>query len=482
MLKERLTFLLKDTALYGIANAISKVIIFLTLPIIVNVISPADFGVWNLLTIVGVVVSAILIFGMDSAVIRYYYDSSSFEHHRKVFSHGLAVQITLSLLFLSIAFFSEELFLSSIQLDAKHALLLQLIFIWIPANVLTQYCQNWFKWTFQRAKFLTLSIGLAIVNLLFLFLCTRYYYLDLKLILLANTVSYWLFAFTGLIWCKKYIQFGISMEFLTKLLIFGLPMMLVMLVGNLTSSLDRLFLARFLTEDQLGIFSFGQKLGVIMTVVVMAFQTAFGPFSYSIWEKPDAKNTFVKFQSYYIVATGIIAIGICSCIKPLIMILGNESYLKSAQYLFLFAEAIIIYGLYSFASLGISYSKKMNQNLIALCLGLGVNFICNYFLIPVFFEYGALVGFLAGNVVLVTTAYLFSNQSYPVKYFYFKDILNLLAIFGMLAFTTISLADNIYWDAFLKLSILLPCFLLLGYLTLDKASLEFAINKIRNVL
>lgn len=482
MLKERLKFLLKDTALYGIANAISKVIIFLTLPIIVNVISPADFGVWNLLTIVGVIVSAILIFGMDSAVIRYYYDNTSLEYHRKVFSHGLAVQISLSLFFLSIAFVSTDLLLASITLDTKNALLLQLIFIWIPANVLTQYCQNWFKWTFQRAKFLTLSIGLAIVNLLFLFLCTRYYYLDLKLILLANAVSYWLFAFTALIWCRKYIQIRIDKELLTKLLIFGLPMMLVMLVGNLTSSLDRLFLARFLTEEQLGIYSFSQKLGVIMTVVVTAFQTAFGPFAYTIWEKEDAKQTFAKFQSYYLLACGVIAIGICSCIKPLIMILGNELYLKSSQYLFLFVEAIIIYGLYSFASLGIAYSKRMMQNLIALCVGLAVNFACNYLLIPVYFEYGALIGFFLGNVALVATAYLFSRHSYPIKYFYLKDSIHLIIIFGMLAMTNISILENIYWDAFLKLSVLLPSFFLFSYLMLDKTGKDFILVKLRNVV
>ncbi|MBL7874124.1 MAG: oligosaccharide flippase family protein [Cyclobacteriaceae bacterium] len=482
MIKERLKFLIKDTALYGVANAISKFIIFLTLPIIVNVISPIDFGVWNLLTIVGVIISAIVIFGMDSAVIRYYYDDSGFEYHRKVFSHGLVVQICIILIFLSIAFVSSDFFLKTIKLNEQSIFSLQLIFVWIPANVLTQYSQNWFKWTFQRVKFLIMSIGLAVLNLLFLILCTHYYYLDLEMILLANAISYWLFVVIGLFWCRKYIQFRIDKVLLNKLLIFGFPMMLVMLVGNLTSSLDRLFLARFLTGEQLGIFSFSQKLGVIMTVVVMAFQTAFGPFSFSIWEKPDAKDIFAKFQTYYIMATGVIAIGICAFIKPLIMILGNELYLKSSQYLFLFAEAIIIYGLYSFASLGISYSKKMTQNLIALCVGLLVNFVCNYLLVPVIFEYGALIGFLLGNVTLVITAYLFSRKSYPVKYFYLKDAIHLIFLFGVLAITNISMLDSIYWDAFLKLSVLLPFYFLLSYWMLDKASKEFIISRIGNVV
>jgi O-antigen/teichoic acid export membrane protein len=163
------------------------------------------------------------------------------------------------------------------------------------------------------------------------------------------------------------------------------------------------------------------------------------------------------------------------------MILGNELYLKSSQYLFLFVEAVIIYGLYSFASLGISYSKRMTQNLIALCVGLAVNFVCNYLLIPIYFEYGALVGFFLGNVALVTTAYLFSRQFYPVNYFYVKDAIQLAIIFGGLAITNISMLENIYWDAILKLSVLLPCFFLFSFLMLDKTSKEFVVSKIRNV-
>jgi len=482
MIKERLKFLLKDTVLYGVANAISKFIIFLTLPIIVNVISPADFGIWNLLTIVGVLVSAIVIFGMDSAVIRYYYDDSGFEYHRKVFSQGLLVQTGFILIFLILAFASTDLILKSITLNQQNALSLQLIFVWIPANVLTQYCQNWFKWTFQRVKFLIMSIGLAVLNLLFLFFCIHYYNLDLKMILLANAISYWLFVIVGLFWCRKYIRIKIEKVLLKKLLFFGFPMMLVMLVSNLSSSLDRLFLARFLTGDQLGIFSFSQKLGVIMTVVVTAFQTAFGPFSYSIWEKPDAKDTFAKFQSYYIMTTGVIAIGICSSIKPLIMILGTELYLESSKYLFIFVQAIIVYGLYSFASLGISYSKRMIQNLIALCVGLVVNFACNYLLVPVLFEYGALFGFLLGNVTLVIVAYLFSQKSYSVKYFYLKDAILLIFLFGLLLISNISMLNNIYWDALLKLSILLPCFFFLSYFILDKASKEFVVRRLVNLV
>lgn len=482
MIKDRLTFLLKDTALYGIANAVSKVIIFLTLPIIVNVISPADFAVWNLLTILGTILSAIVIFGMDSAVIRYYYDETSLEHHRKVFSHGLFVQIIFILFFLTIAFLSTNLFLRIISLNEEYTYLLILVIVWVPANVLTQYFQNWFKWTFQRFKFLTMSIGLTALNLLFLFFCTRYYHLDLGIMLLANAISYWLFFVIGLTWCRKYIHLRIDKDLVIKLMNFGLPMMMVMLIGNLTASLDRLFLARFLTEDQLGIFSFSQKLSVIITVVVTAFQTAFGPFSFSIWDKPDAKETFSKFQSFYIAAMGAISIGICSSIKPIIMILGNETYLKSSQYVFLFAQALIIYGLYSFASIGISYSKKMIQNLIVLCIGLGVNFTINFLLIPNILEYGALIGFLAGNIVLVGSAYFFSSKSYHIKYFYLKDSFILVFIFAMLIITTITMVQNIYWDAILKVLFLVPCFLIVVFMTLDKSTKEIISNKLRNII
>jgi len=479
MLKERLKFILKDTAIYGIANALSKFLVFLTLPIIVQVLSPADFGIWNLLTMLGSIITAVLIFGIDSAVIRYYFDDSSIQHHRNIFSQGLFLQISLILIFSVIGFLLPQFFLKTININNSYTQILFIVFIWVPANIFSQYFQNWFKWTFQRIRFLIISLGLALTNLIFLFIYSKASHLDLKMILFINAISYWLFVLLGLWWCRKYIQFKLDSPLMKKLMAFGFPMMLVLLISTLSSSLDRFFLVRYLNVEQMGIYSFCQKLSIVMLVAVAAFQTAFGPFAFSIWEKPDAKHTFSRFHSYYIIIAGAIALGICSFSKVLVMLIGNQTYMNSSKYLPILVLGTLVYGLYSFSSLGFFYSKKMLFNLLSLSIGLTINIAVNSMLVPLYKEYGAVIGFLSGNIGLVFSAYFFSRKFYVIEFFYYRDAMKLILLSGMLLSTTISLSDNILAEAFCKTFILIPVFLLSGFFLLTENERNFIRGQLR---
>lgn len=479
MLKERLKFILKDTAIYGIANALSKFLAFLTLPIIIQAINPADFGIWNLLTMLGSIITAVLIFGMDSAVIRYYFDDNSMQHHRKIFSHGLFLQFSSVVIFSLIGLFLPQFFLKTINVSNSYETALMIIFIWVPANVFSQYFQNWFKWSFQRIHFLILSLGLALTNLIFLFIYLKTSHLDLKMILLINAISYWLFVLVGLWWCRSYLEFKIDKLLLKKLILYGYPMMLVMLISVLAPSLDRIFLARYLDADQLGIYSFCQKLSIIMMVAVAAFQTAFGPFSFSLWEKPDAKQTFSRFQSYYIIVAGIIALGICSFSKQIVLIVGNANYLGSEKFLPFLVLGVLIYGLYSFSSIGIFYSKKMLINLLALSIGLTVNVGMNFLLIPQYKEYGAAIGFLSGNAVLVFTAYFFSRKFYSIDYSVYKDSFKMILLASMMITSNIPIHENTLYDSLLKAFVLISCFTLISFFLLKKNEKEFVYRKIK---
>jgi len=473
MLKESVRFILKDTAIYGIAGGLSKFLALLTLPIIVKNISTADFGIWNLLTLIGSIISSVLIFGMDSSVVRYYYDSESLEHKKNVFSQGLFFQLILFLCFAVFGFFIPELFLSFVNVDNSYSNDLLLVFLWIPANILTQYFQNWFKWTFQRIQFLLLSAGLAVLNLSILYYGYRTNFLNLKTVLLINTISCWIFALLGLWWCRNYLRFRIDKILMKKLAIFGFPMMLVMLVGMLSSSLDRLFLAQNLSPENLGIYSLSQKLSIIMLVVVAAFQIAFGPFLFSNWDRPEAKKTIARFQSYYIIVIGIIAIIICSFGKNLVLIIGSEEYLGAEKVLPYLIFGVVLYGLYSFASIGIFYAKKMFINLLALSCGFSINLILNLILSPYFLEYGVAFGFVFGNLVLIAAAYIFSKQYYPVNFSFVKDTLALIFLFFILSFINISIVENIWEDAIIKAFLCLLIFIPISVLLLQKEEKKY---------
>jgi O-antigen/teichoic acid export membrane protein len=458
MLKERLKFLLKDTAIYGIANGISRFVSLLTIPIIVKQLNVSSFGTWNILTVLGSIISAVLIFGMDSAVVRHYYDGESLEHRRRVFSHGLIIQVCLVLLFSLFAALAPDLLLKSVGLDSTYKSALVILSVWIPANVFAQYFQNWFKWTFQRQRFLAVAIGIAIINILLLIVFSRLGELTIGSIIGLQAIATWTLALLALWWCRRFLTAQFELDTIKQFLAYGFPMMLIMVISVLSPTIDRLFLSHMLDERSLGLYSFIQKISVIMVMVVTAFQTAFGPFSFSIWNKEDAPNTFARFQTFYLMGTGVVAIGLACVSKPLILHLGTAEYLGNESYLSFLIVGAIVYGLYSFAAIGIFYSKKMSLNLLALTIGLAVTAGLNSLLVPRLLEAGAAIGFLTGNIAMVVTAYIMSRPHYSIPFSYFKDVIVLVALGCVLLSSTMPFSDNLYLDSLYKVMALVPTF------------------------
>src|ERR1051325_422667 len=223
-----------------------------------------------------------------------------------------------------------------------------LIIAWIPSYVYTQYSLIWLRISLQKFRFLCLSVGISLLNLLMLYALTLMRDFTNYNILAINAISCWIFLLIGFRWLRKNFSFSIEKEWLQKLFHLGFPMMLVMLTSQLSSSLDRFFLVNYLDSDKLGVYMLNQKLTVIIVVFISAFQMVINPFIFSIWNKPDAAHTFSRFQSYYLIVFGILAIVICSFSKWLIGLIGTEEYRGPANFFPVLIMGNIFYGMYSF--------------------------------------------------------------------------------------------------------------------------------------
>lgn len=474
MLKERLKFILKDTVLYGLANAISKLFQFLTIPILTANINPEEFGLWSLFFLYGNIFAAILIFGMDSAVVRYFYDSEEHPYKQKVFSSGLSFQLITSILFLVIIFLSFKNLASNFDIKQVYHNEFLLVLLWVPTLVIFQYIQNWFKWTFQRLPFLFMTVGFTLLNLLLL-----YYFLSIlkKPFIVVFQITFGsqlIMACIGLLLCRKYFILTFDKQLIKKLIYFGFPMMLVMLLSLLSTSLDRLFLIDYINTYEFGIYSFYQKLSILMAVLVTAFQTAFGPFVFSIWDKDQARETFAHLQSYYIIVTCLAGIFISSFATFFVSLLASEEYFGFEGILSILVTGLLFYGLYSFAVIGIYYSKKTLLNLLCLLGNVSVNLLFCIALVPYLLQYGVALAFAFGNIALIGVGYYFSNKYYKID-FYIKNNLYLLLFYLLLLSinSLINLEISPFFSGMIRAICFCSIFLLFVFFTLAKTEKSY---------
>ncbi|CAN5285879.1 lipopolysaccharide biosynthesis protein [soil metagenome] len=462
MLKATLKFLIKDSAFYGVGNAVSKSLQLITLPLVVKSVTDADFSNWNIMQASVSIIAGLVLFGMDSAAPRFYYDAGTHGEKKQIFTNAIFVQLLLSAVLLPLFIFGVHRLENASGTSVGYTNEFLLMLLWMPASALTSFITGWFKWTFKKWHFFTLTFGLAALNLLMLVYFKLQGNLTIHHVVMISLVTQWIMVLYSLIACRNYIGFKLSKKMLQKLLLYGAPLMIVFVLGIVRISLDRFFLKHYVNDNEFAMYGFAQKLSTLVIMAITAFEFAFNPMVFSMWDKPGAKEVFSKIQSLYIIALTGANLMIMSCSVPLIIAMGKTSYIGAAGFLPLMLFANVGYGVLNFALIGVSYSKKTYWLVILIVASLAGMSVFNLLLIKQFTIYAAAASQLVANIIFIGLGYIISAKYYPVKFNFLKDIPVFFAgLLLSLPFGFFKVFNNIYWDAAIKLLICSAMFVLL---------------------
>jgi len=146
---------------------------------------------------------------------------------------------------------------------------------------------------------------------------------------------------------------------------FGLPNIPSQIFVMVVELANRKILEIIMGLSIVGIFSAGYKLGLFMAVVTMGFRFAWQPFFLSIADRPDAKETFSRIFTYYLLVTGTLFLALAFTIGPImttswpgIGALIEERYWEGLKVFPIILLAHICNGAYANFMVGVYLKKK----------------------------------------------------------------------------------------------------------------------------
>ena len=77
MFKSAVKFLVKDSAIYGIAGAVNKLLAVFTVPIVVRVLTKEEFGITSTVIGLSTFFVGFIMLGMDSSIARWFFDNET---------------------------------------------------------------------------------------------------------------------------------------------------------------------------------------------------------------------------------------------------------------------------------------------------------------------------------------------------------------------------------------------------------------------
>ncbi len=456
MFAERFKSLAKDIFYFGIGNMLYSLVQFFSMPLIVKNMDKVQVANWNILLPTGVLLSAIITFGMDSAVVRFVKDAKSEKEKRVIFSTGFLFEILLAALVIAGMWLFSNPLINAIQLSSSNKESWWLLAAWLPGLIVAQYFQNWFKYTFRRSLFLTLIIIQSVVYLgsvIFMKLTDQ---VSLRNVMLAMVASQVAVAVIGFFYCRRLFVFTINRKLLGQLIIYGLPFMILAFGYNFMATIDRYILVGEISDGDFAVYTQAFKISAIISMVVSSFNFAFNPFLMSILGQDLVPETLARFHTYYLMVMCFAGLCFLALNRIVIRLLAGPDYVEGQKYMIMFICGYVFYGMYSFAQAGIIYSRKSYLGLYALGAGLLTVFLIDMLTVKQFNGLGTAAGFMAGNIIMVISAAIFSAKYVPIKYRVVKDLgLIILLVAGGILLSSSTFSDNLFTDGFIKLAIVL---------------------------
>jgi len=433
----RLLAILKSSVLYALPDALFKLVNFLLVPILTNVLTQKEIGTLTLMTLTLDLVFQIFSLGFNSAAFRevIYNDVLLVDVMRTGFWTNT---LTFTILLFLMAIFSKNISLilsgTSCYYNSFLFFTLASFFFYLGKWALVKY-----RILKKPLKFAFISVlRILIYSFLTVLIIGKLHY-HIEGVAISRLISNLVFFVVGLVVLKEIRVFKIKFSLLKSMLFFGFPLVIGSLGFWGMSYADNYFLRIYTDLEQVGIYSIAYRIGMSVLVAVMGIQMAWPVELYRIAKREDASVYFGKIIFQYFCVIGSLVLFVSIFAKEILMLLTPEPYWQASRVIPLVALSYFFMGLKYMVNVGTNLTGKTYFQTITLVISLIFNIILNILLIPSYGYMGAAWATFISFSLLLLMDIIINQSLFYVKFNYIRFlILGLLGITMYLLSTTLN--------------------------------------------
>ena len=405
-----------DAAIYTISNFAVAGVPFLLLPILTRVLSPDDYGMVAMFTVMVSLFVVLAGLNTHGAVMVRYFEPEKFSMQRYVPTTLSILFGTTILLAFFVSFFSEQLTaITSLKLEW-----LMLAVAVAALQFLVQTLLTLWQASKQPIKYGALRFSHALMDgtLSIVFVVVLLYSWQGRLFGIA--IAWGLTTVAAIYWLRRegWLTRQIDSACAKDALLYGVPLVPHALGGLMLGMADRFMVTNFLDVASTGIYLVAIQIGLILGMSADAFNKAFAPWLMEALHKVDfaGKQRIVRYTYiYFIVILGLAMLG--SLIMPnLLGLLVGPKYQTALPIIVYILLGNAFMGMYYMVTNYIFFARRTGL-LSALTISVGVITVAlNWYLIQINGIAGAAQAFMFGQALLFFGAWVMAQFCYSMPW------------------------------------------------------------------
>jgi len=409
---------IKHSGVYALGNLAQKALGFLLLPVYTRYLSTADYGLLELVSVCLSIIVLMLIMGIPGALIKIYtHDCSNKSEKKSLVFMIIILLLGVNIPALCILFRYTAKIALLVTGDEKYAILFKIILVTIFCNIFITIVTTIYRAEEQSKRFVIISTIHFLISLVLNIYFVVIVKMQVKGILLGNMISSVITLCILLPELISKIKIAFSKKYLTKLLKISLPLIPSSLAMWIMNASDRYFLRIYSTMHELGLYSLGAKLSMVVYLsIVIPFNLAWPTIMFSITKRKDAKNIYSNILKYFVFISMFFSLILCLTSKEILMMMSTRPFWESYKVVPFLVCSHVLYGMQNIFLMPLYLKEKMFTYPFILSISAAINLLLNYWLIPKYGFIGASFATLLSFLALSALVYYISQKEYYIPY------------------------------------------------------------------
>ena len=415
-MREAMKRLTGESLVYGLGQVGGRMVQLLLVPVLTRALSQGAFGVGELVIAYMQTAALVLVFGMDGALARFFYQAPDRAARVRMVSTSFAFRAVITLAIAAVlALFAGPL-AGQLLGAAVYRKYLLLGAATLPFTLFVMFANDVLRVTFQPWKFIALNIvQTALIAGVSLGLVLGRG-LGVAGVLYGRLAGDGLAALLGLVLIRHALRPKFDRAILGRMLSYGLPLVPVAFAYGAITAMDRYMLQRTRSLEEVATYAVAIKFFAVVSMAVAAFQLAYGPFAYARAGSPEAPRLFARVLAVFMAVASLAALTVGLFAPEALKVLVPAAYRDAAWPAVWLAFAAVAQGAYTVVSIGIGLALR--TPLLGWTAGAAalVAVAANAALVPALGARGAAMATTAGYVTSAVLAYIAAQRVHPLPY------------------------------------------------------------------
>lgn len=405
----------KHSAIYAFGTMLRRLTGLIMLPIYTQYLTPADYGVVELLGMAIEITGILIGLRISQAMFRYYILAESLDEKQEVVSTVLFTVIVTSFVGAGALYVFAENLAVLIFGNTEYILEFRLFAFTLVTNAISAVGLSYLRARQLPVLFVAINIASLLIQV-----CLNVYLvviLDMHVtgVVYSALISGAIISIGLMSYVLKNVSFRYSGDIAIKLIRFVSPLIVASIGAFYVAYADKYFIRLYGSLADVGLYALAARVSSILATVFEAFNMSWGADRFEIVKKENANEIFEQVFRFISALLFIMGVGLALFANDFFHAMTSPEFYSASSVVPVLVLAVLARIYMIFCNFGALYGERTGIMAKASWIKAAIATVGYLSLIPVLGIHGAALALMSSNIVELVWVYRQSTKIYDME-------------------------------------------------------------------